>query len=122
MHPIIAALKHHRTAVVLVLLEVALTCAIVTNALFVIGTQTVLNNLVAVSYPTEIRSTAVGLYLGIARVGAMCGPAIAGVLQQLTGGAGTLFFVLGAALVTAAVLVFLVARPERLPKAPAFGH
>ncbi|VVE67949.1 4-hydroxybenzoate transporter PcaK [Pandoraea pnomenusa] len=95
---------------------------IVVAGMFVIGTQTVLNNLVAVSYPTEIRSTAVGLYLGIARVGAMCGPAIAGVLQQLTGGAGTMFFVLGAALVTAAVLVFLVARPERLPKAPAFGH
>ena len=95
---------------------------IVVAGMFVIGTQTVLNNLVAVSDPTEIRSTAVGLYLGIARVGAMCGPAIAGVLQQLTGGAGTMFFVLGAALVTAAVLVFLVARPERLPKAPAFGH
>ncbi|MCE4062582.1 MFS transporter [Pandoraea sputorum] len=95
---------------------------IVVAGMFVIGTQTVLNNLVAVSYPTEIRSTGVGLYLGIARVGAMCGPAIAGVLQQATGGAGTMFFVLGAALVTAAALVFLVARPENLPKAPAFGH
>ncbi len=95
---------------------------IVVAGMFVIGTQTVLNNLVAVSYPTEIRSTGVGLYLGIARVGAMCGPAIAGVLQQATGGAGMMFFVLGAALVTAALLVFLVARPENLPKAPAFGH
>ena len=37
MHPIIAALKHHKTAVVLVALEIALTCAIVTNALFLIG-------------------------------------------------------------------------------------
>lgn len=35
--PILAALKHHKTAVVLVALEIALTCAIVTNALFVIG-------------------------------------------------------------------------------------
>lgn len=95
---------------------------IVIAGMFVIGTQTVLNNLVAVSYPTEIRSTAVGLYLGIARVGAMFGPAIAGVLQQATGGPGVMFVVLGAALVTAAVLVFLVARPEGLPKAPAFGH
>ncbi|VVE12555.1 glucose transporter [Pandoraea horticolens] len=95
---------------------------IVVAGMFVIGTQTVLNNLVAVSYPTEIRSTAVGLYLGIARVGAMCGPAIAGVLQQATGGAGVMFVVLGAALVTAAALVFFVARPENLPKAPAFGH
>lgn len=35
--PILAALRHHKTAVVLVALEIALTCAIVTNALFVIG-------------------------------------------------------------------------------------
>jgi putative ABC transport system permease protein len=39
MHPIIAALKHHRTAVVLVALEIALTCAIVTNALSIIGSH-----------------------------------------------------------------------------------
>ena len=37
MHPIIAALKHHKTVVMLVALEIALTCAIVTNALFLIG-------------------------------------------------------------------------------------
>ncbi|MDE1963097.1 MAG: FtsX-like permease family protein [Xanthomonadaceae bacterium] len=37
MHPILSALKHHKTTVVLVVLEIALTCAIVTNALFLIG-------------------------------------------------------------------------------------
>jgi len=37
MHPIISALKHHKTTFVLVALEIALTCAIVTNALFLIG-------------------------------------------------------------------------------------
>ena len=37
MHPIVSALKHHKTTVALVALEIALTCAIVTNALFVIG-------------------------------------------------------------------------------------
>lgn len=37
MHPILSALKHHKTTVVLVALEIALTCAIVTNALFLIG-------------------------------------------------------------------------------------
>jgi putative ABC transport system permease protein len=39
MHPIITALKHHRTAVILVALEIALTCAIVTNMLFIIGSH-----------------------------------------------------------------------------------
>lgn len=95
---------------------------IVIAGMFVIGTQTVLNNLVAVSYPTEIRSTGVGVFFGIARFGAMCGPAISGVLQQATGGPGAMFSVLAASLVTAAVLVFLVERPERLPDATAFGH
>lgn len=37
MHPIVAALKHHKTTVILVVLEIALTCAIITNALFLIG-------------------------------------------------------------------------------------
>ena len=37
MHPILSALKHHKTTVALVALEIALTCAIVTNALFIIS-------------------------------------------------------------------------------------
>jgi putative ABC transport system permease protein len=37
MHPIISALKRHKTTVVLVALEIAVTCAIITNALFLIG-------------------------------------------------------------------------------------
>ncbi|MFK2878965.1 ABC transporter permease [Rhodanobacter hydrolyticus] len=37
MHPVVSALKYHKTTVVLVALEIALTCAIVTNALFLVG-------------------------------------------------------------------------------------
>jgi putative ABC transport system permease protein len=37
MLPMISALKHHKATVILVALEIALTCAIVTNALFLIG-------------------------------------------------------------------------------------
>ena len=37
MHPIISALKHHKTVVILVVLEIALTCAIVSNGIFIIG-------------------------------------------------------------------------------------
>jgi len=36
MHPIVSALKHHKTAVILLSVEIALTCAIVTNALYLI--------------------------------------------------------------------------------------
>jgi len=49
MHPIVSALKHHKTTVVLVALEIALTCAIVTNALFLIG-----DRLAAMRVPTGV--------------------------------------------------------------------
>ncbi|MEW9571211.1 FtsX-like permease family protein [Rhodanobacter sp. Si-c] len=49
MHPIVSALKHHKTTVVLVALEIALTCAIVTNALFLIG-----DRLAAMRMPTGV--------------------------------------------------------------------
>jgi putative ABC transport system permease protein len=38
-HPIIKALRHHKTAVVLITLEIALTLAIIANALLIIGTH-----------------------------------------------------------------------------------
>lgn len=53
MHPIIAALKHHKTAVILVALEIALTCAIVTNALSIIG-----SHLTSMRMPTGIADNA----------------------------------------------------------------
>ena len=95
---------------------------ILVAGMFVIGPQTVLNNLVAVSYPTEIRSTGVGMYLGLSRVGAMLGPAIAGMLQQWTGGPGAMFVVIGLALVTDAAVVWLVVRKVPVAEAPVFGH
>jgi putative ABC transport system permease protein len=39
MNPIVSALRHHKTTVVLVALEIALSCAIITNALFLIGNR-----------------------------------------------------------------------------------
>src|SRR4051812_2594566 len=35
--PILSTLRRHRTAAVLIVLEIALTCAIVSNAIFLIG-------------------------------------------------------------------------------------
>lgn len=49
MHPIVSALKYHKTTVMLVALEIALTCAIVTNALFLIG-----DRLAAMRMPTGV--------------------------------------------------------------------
>jgi AAHS family 4-hydroxybenzoate transporter-like MFS transporter len=75
---------------------------------FVVGTQIVLNNLVAATYPTEMRGTGVGLFLGLSRVGAMLGPAVAGLLQQWSGGPGIMFAAIGTAVLTAAALVLTV--------------
>ena len=75
---------------------------------FVVGSQIVLNNLVAAAYPTEMRGTGVGVFLGLSRIGAMFGPAVAGVLQQWSGGPGIMFAAIGAAVLTTAMLVLTV--------------
>jgi AAHS family 4-hydroxybenzoate transporter-like MFS transporter len=75
---------------------------------FVVGSQIVLNNLVAAVYPTEMRATGVGVFLGLSRVGAMFGPAVAGMLQQLSGGPGVMFAAIGVAVLMTAMLVLTV--------------
>ncbi|MFL9871412.1 MFS transporter [Paraburkholderia megapolitana] len=75
---------------------------------FVVGSQIVLNNLVATAYPTEMRGTGVGLFLGLSRVGAMFGPAVAGILQQWSGGPGIMFVAIGIALLTTATLILTI--------------
>ena len=75
---------------------------------FVVGSQIVLNNLVAAAYPTDMRATGVGLFLGLSRVGAMFGPAVAGILQQWSGGPGIMFAAIGVALLTTATLMLTI--------------
>ncbi len=54
----------------------------------VIGPQFVLNNFTAQSYETELRASAVGTELGVGRIGAILGPFLIGLLQQVFHGAG----------------------------------
>ncbi|WP_438393125.1 MFS transporter [Caballeronia sp. DA-9] len=75
---------------------------------FVVGSQIVLNNLVAATYPTEMRGTGVGVFLGLSRIGAMFGPAVAGILQQWFGGPGIMFAAIIAALMVTSMLVLTV--------------
>jgi AAHS family 4-hydroxybenzoate transporter-like MFS transporter len=77
---------------------------------FIIGAQFVLNNFTAASYHTEVRATAVGMELSVARVGAILGPFIAGTLQQIYHSATPMFVSIGAAAVLAGIAV-LFARP-----------
>jgi AAHS family 4-hydroxybenzoate transporter-like MFS transporter len=46
----------------------------------IIGGQTAANAVAAAAYPTEIRSTGIGWFLGIGRIGSIVGPSLAGFL------------------------------------------
>ncbi|MFK9818308.1 hypothetical protein ACJEM6_24835, partial [Escherichia coli] len=74
------------------LIGLALTNTHALNATFValcgfsiLGPLLVLNNLIAQSVDTEVRSTAVGMALGVGRIGGIIGPVIAGWIQQAAG-------------------------------------
>jgi MFS transporter, AAHS family, 4-hydroxybenzoate transporter len=58
--------------------------AVFTTGFGILGGQTVTNAVSAIFYPTEIRSTGVGWATGIGRVGSIVGPALAGLLLQIS--------------------------------------
>lgn len=73
----IAGLAYAGTSVPL--LAVAVFCA----GFGIVGGQTAANPVAVVSYPTEIRSTGVGWFLGVGRLGSIVGPALAGHLMTI---------------------------------------
>jgi AAHS family 4-hydroxybenzoate transporter-like MFS transporter len=85
---------------------VNLTC-VAAAGFFLIGAQFVLNNFTAASYETNVRATAVGMELGVGRVGALLGPFVAGALQQSYQSALPMFVSIGlAALAAGAIIQF----------------
>jgi MFS family permease len=71
----------------------------------------VLNNFTAVSYPTSVRATGMGLAVGVARVGGVLGPLAIGVLQGIWPSTFAVFLLL-AIVLAAAALVIMLAPPE----------
>jgi MFS transporter, AAHS family, 4-hydroxybenzoate transporter len=71
----------------------------------VIGAQHVLNNFTANSYETGFRASGVGMELGVGRVGAILGPYVIGLLQQVTGGPEAVFWAIGGAAIVAALVI-----------------
>ena len=82
---------------------------------FIIGAQFVLNNFTAASYETGVRATAVGMELGVARVGAILGPFVAGALQQYYQSPTPMFLSIGAAAIAAGAIILLARRPASAP-------
>lgn len=84
---------------------------VVAAGFFVFGAQAVMNNFQAMTYRTEVRSTGVGVAVGLNRVGGILGPFLIGVLHSLHPDPLYTFLGLVVAMGTAAVLVCL-ARTE----------
>jgi AAHS family 4-hydroxybenzoate transporter-like MFS transporter len=70
---------------------------------FIVGGQFVLNNFTANTYETKVRATAVGMELSVGRVGAILGPWMTGVLQDLYSGPTAMFLAITAAALIAAM-------------------
>jgi len=85
----------------------------------IIGAQHVLNNFTAGSYETCFRASGVGMELGIGRVGAILGPYVIGLLQQVTGGPDAVFWAIGGASIVGALAIgsLGIAAASRLPRA-----
>lgn len=81
----------------------------------IIGAQFVLNNFTAGSYETTLRATGVGMELAVGRLGAILGPYIGGVLQQVYHGPQTMLLAIGLACAGAAFAVLLASMDGTLP-------
>jgi MFS family permease len=98
---------------------VNVTC-VAAAGFFIIGAQFVLNNFTAASYETNVRATAVGMELGVGRVGAILGPFVAGALQQNYQSSLPMFVSIGLAALAAGSIILFASRastevnPERL--------
>jgi len=81
---------------------------------FIFGGQFVLNNFTANAYETRVRATAVGMELSVGRIGAILGPWVAGVLQELYSGPTAMFLAITVAALIAAMAMARARGENRL--------
>ncbi|MFM0721677.1 MFS transporter [Paraburkholderia strydomiana] len=100
--------------------------AVLTSGFCVIGGQPAINALSATVYPTAIRATGVGWSLGVGRIGAMMGPAIAGQLIRLQWSNGDIFFAAAVPALFACGMLYCMSQTGRMPSVAtsvrAVGH
>ena len=72
---------------------------------FTVGAQFVLNNFAAKAYGTSVRATAVGMELSVGRIGAILGPFVVGVLQEVVPGPTPMFVAIALASLIAATAI-----------------
>lgn len=101
------ALGHaHGTAMMMTLAAAA--------GFFVFGGQSVQNNYIAMIYPTEVRSTGVGVAVAINRVGGMLGPVAIGYVKSIDPDPVYTFDLLAAAMLLASLSFVFVRRGRAL--------
>jgi sugar phosphate permease len=84
---------------------------------FAFGAQTLLNNLTASFYETEVKSTGVGMELGVGRLGGIFGPYIVGWLKQLFPGSMPMFAAMALTVALCALAIALLRRASPAPAA-----
>ena len=77
-----------------------------------VSTSLILTGAMTGYYPPAIRAAAIGWAMSAARVGAICGPLLVGVVQQAGGGPGWSFGVFAIAAFVAAGAVLLIRAPR----------
>lgn len=79
--------------------------SMILSGFFILGGQGGLNNLTAMWFETEVRGTAVGMMLGVGRLGGVLGPYATGFLQQIHPGSAVLFLAIGVASLLGAICI-----------------
>ncbi len=79
----------------------------------VIGGQTAANPVASMAYPTEIRSTGVGWFLGVGRMGSIVGPALAGHLITIGWTSKQIFLLATIPALIAAAAAFALSKYEK---------
>lgn len=87
------------------------------SGFFIMGGQGVLNNYTAFSAQTEVRATAVGMMLGVGRMGAVLGPFVLGLIQQVWRNPFTLFLAIAFACLAGLTMIVLI-RPSETSVCP----
>ncbi len=72
---------------------------------FIMGGMFILNNFTSGAYETGVRATAVGMVLGVGRIGAVLGPWISGWMQELYPGPTAMFLAIAAASLISALAI-----------------
>jgi len=79
----------------------------------IIGGQTAANPVASMAYPTEIRSTGVGWFLGVGRLGSIIGPALAGHLITIGWTSKEIFLLAVIPALIAATAAFALSKHEK---------